>query len=262
VKPFLFEIGGLGIPTYGVMALLAYGAAVLVMIHYARRENLAPRTVVDGLTLAIAAGLVGARLLGVIVELRNIIAEPALLKTVIMANGVWLGGVIGAVGFGLWWFRKAEIPVLGGMDIFAMAGAMATAVSRWGCFFSGCCWGKPTDLPWGVTFPEIAHNLHPGLPYGPVHPTQIYQSLVGIGVFAILALVYRRKRFDGQIFLLYLILLSVTRFFMEYVRGDAERGFVVEGVLSTSQFIGILLLLVSLAAYVALLRRARVAEPA
>lgn len=261
MHPFLFHIGDVPVPTYGVMALLAYGASVLVMLHYAKREGLDRRNVVDGITLAIAAGLVGARLLEVIVSWRKIVDDPGHLKTLVFSNGVWLGGVIAAISFGLWWFRRSGIPIPKGLDILGMVGAISTVVSRWGCFFSGCCFGKPTDLPWGVTFPEIAHRLHSGIPYGPIHPTQIYQSLVGLAVFVILALVYRRKRFDGQIMMLYLLLLSVTRFFMEYLRGDAQRGFVIEGVLSTSQFIGILLFVVGLAAYIYLYRRARSAEP-
>lgn len=256
MHPILFEIGNTPVPTYGVIALLAYGVSVLVMWYYARHEGLEPRKVIDSITGTIVAGLIGARLLEAIVSLDKILQNPAHLKTLIISNGVWLGGVIGAVGCGLWLFRKFEIPLLKGLDILGVIGAVSGTIARWGCWFSGCCWGSPTDLPWGVTFPEIARRLHRDLPEGSLHPTQIYMSLASLLVFGILAVFYRRKRFDGQILMLYLILYSITRFALEYVRGDAERGFVIDGVLSTSQFISIILVGVATAVYVALARRA------
>jgi phosphatidylglycerol:prolipoprotein diacylglycerol transferase len=130
-------------------------------------------------------------------------------------------------------------------------------VARWGCFFSGCCWGKPTDLPWAVTYPPLARQLHAGLPAVPVHPTQIYLSLNSLAIFLILVVIYRGKRFHGQIIMTYLMLYSVSRFFIEFVRGDAGRGFVFGGLLSTSQFIGIILLVVAVAFYLVLARKAR-----
>ncbi|UCF68543.1 MAG: prolipoprotein diacylglyceryl transferase, partial [Acidobacteriota bacterium] len=141
--------------------------------------------------------------------------------------------------FGLFWFRYVKIPLLQGLDLLALTGALSMGIARWGCFFSGCCHGNPTDLPWGVTFPAIARELHAGLPAVPIHPTQVYLSLNSLVIFGLLVLLYRRKRFHGQIMMVYLMLYAVTRYFIEFVRGDAVRGFVIEGLLSTSQFISV-----------------------
>jgi phosphatidylglycerol:prolipoprotein diacylglycerol transferase len=136
-------------------------------------------------------------------------------------------------------------------------GPLADGIGRWGCFFSGCCWGTPTDLPWAVTFPEVGRRFHRGLPDVPLHPTQIYFSLVGFAIFLALAWLYRRKRFHGQIISTFLLLYAVTRFFLEYVRGDEERGFLLGGLVSTSQGVSLLFAAAGIAAYVALDRRHR-----
>ncbi len=99
--------------------------------------------------------------------------------------------------------------------------------------------------------------MHPGLPDVPLHPTQIYSSLGSFALLGLLVLVYRRKRFHGQIFITYLVVYSVTRFLVEYVRGDAERGFVFGGLMSTSQGVGILLAMLAATSWVLLDRRHR-----
>jgi phosphatidylglycerol:prolipoprotein diacylglycerol transferase len=113
-----------------------------------------------------------------------------------------------------------------------------------------------------VTFPELARRLHAGLPAVPLHPTQIYLSLIGWAILGLLILLYRRKRFDGQIIATFVILYSVARFFVEYVRGDAERGLYFGGRLSTSQILAVVLAVAAAIAYVRLARRAQPAASA
>jgi phosphatidylglycerol:prolipoprotein diacylglycerol transferase len=154
---------------------------------------------------------------------------------------VFLGGLITAIPFCVYWFRRIGLPVLQGLDLLALTGCVAEGVGRWGCFFSGCCWGTPTDLPWAVSFPAIARRLHSGLPGVPIHPTQIYMSLNSLAILGILVLLYRKKRFHGRIISVYVMLYAATRFVIEFVRGDMDRGFVFGGRLSTSQALGLLL---------------------
>jgi phosphatidylglycerol:prolipoprotein diacylglycerol transferase len=108
-----------------------------------------------------------------------------------------------------------------------------------------------------VTFPEIARRMHPGLPGVPIHPTQIYMSLNALLILGILVLLYRNKRFHGRIISVYVLLYATTRFFIELVRGDADRGFVFGSQLSTSQFLGLLLAILAGMTYLALDRRHR-----
>ena len=256
MHPFLFQIGHYRFPTYGFFSLLALAVGILLIRRFARREGLNPGEAADAIVLTLAVGYFGARALELAINWRRYFATPGGLKLVLFSTGVFLGGVIVAIPFCIWWFRRIGLPFLKGLDLLALAGATAEAVGRWGCFCSGCCWGTPTDLPWAVTFPEIARRLHAGLPSVPIHPTQIYFSIAGWLILGVLVLLYRRKRFDGQIIAAFVGLYCVARFFLEYVRGDAERGFVFGGLLSTSQALGIVLAITAAAAYVVLARRA------
>ena len=118
---------------------------------------------------------------------------------------------------------------------------MGLAIGRLGCFSAGCCYGKPSTLPWSVTFTsEIAHATT-GVPLGiSLHPTQLYMSLNGLILAIILYALQGRKKFDGQVFFWFVILYGASRSFWELFRGDEVRGFLVPGLLSTSQTIGLI----------------------
>lgn len=252
MHPVLFHIGNFAFPTYGLFAVLAFLATLLLTRHYAGVEGLDRKETMDAVFFTIVAGFVGARVLEAIINWERLLSAP---QTFLFSTGVFMGGLISAVAFAIFWFRRKGIPYLVGLDIIGMVAALVIGVGRWGCFASGCCWGTPTDLPWAVTFPALARRIHAGLPEVPLHPTQIYLSLNSLAILGILALAYRRKRFNGQIVLLYLMLYGVSRFLLEYLRGDAVRRFVIEGVLSTSQFLSILVVAAAMVTYVALARR-------
>jgi phosphatidylglycerol:prolipoprotein diacylglycerol transferase len=257
VHPFLFEIGRFRVPTYGVISLIALGLAVLLIRRYARIEGLEPGPTAEAIVLTVAVGFFGARLFELVINWDRYVGPPGGMRLLLFSTGVFFGGLITAIPFCIYWFRHIGLPVLQGLDLLALTACVAEGVGRWGCFFSGCCWGKPTDLPWAVTFPDIARRLHAGLPSVPIHPTQIYLSLDALLILGLLLLLYRNKRFHGRIIATYVLLYSVSRFFIEFLRGDAERGSVFGGRLSTSQFLGILLAVAALGAYLGLDRRHR-----
>ncbi len=257
MHPFLLQLGHFRLPTYGVISLCALGIAVLLIRRYARIEGLDPGRTTEAIVLTIAVGFFGARVFEAILNWDRYFGQPGGLKLLMVSTGVFFGGLMTAIPFCILWFRHIGMPFLQGLDLLALAGTIAEGVGRWGCFFSGCCWGTPTDLPWAVTFPEIARRLHAGLPAVPIHPTQIYMSLISLAILGILLVLYRRKRFHGRIITVYVMLYAVTRFFIEFVRGDAERGFVLEGRLSTSQFLAILLTAAAAIAYAWLAKRHR-----
>lgn len=255
--PFLFQIGSFRVPTYGVVSLLALLVVIVVVRRYAKLEGRDPSQITDAMVATVAVGYVGARIFEVVVNWEKYTASPQAAKLLLVSTGVFVGGLIAAIPFAIFWFHRIRLPYLQGLDLVALVACVADGVGRWGCFASGCCWGTPTDLPWGVTFPELARRLHPDLPGVPLHPTQIYMSLSSLGILGGLALLYRRKRFHGQIIAAYLVIYAIVRFALEYVRGDAERGFVLGGLLSTSQFVGIGLAAAGIALYVVLDRRHR-----
>lgn len=262
MHPFLFELGRLRVPTYGFISLVALAVAVLLIRRYARIEGLDPGKTAEAIVLTVAVGFFGARVFELAINWDRYVGRPGGMRLLLVSTGVFLGGLITAIPFCIYWFRHIGLPVLQGLDILALTACVAEGVGRWGCFCSGCCWGTPTSLPWAVTFPDVARRLHSGLPAVPIHPTQIYLSLNSLLILLVLVLLYRRKRFHGRIITVYVVLYSVTRFFIEFVRGDAERGTVFGGRLSTSQFLGILLAAAAAAAYAALdARHRRLGEP-
>ena len=244
-------------PTYGFISLCALAVAVVLIRRYARIEGLDPAETTEAIVLTIAVGFFGARLFELLINWDRYVGRPGGLKLLLFSTGVFLGGLITAIPFCIFWFRHIGLPVLQGLDILALTACVAEGVGRWGCFFSGCCFGTPTDLPWAVTFPEIARRLHAGLPDVPIHPTQIYMSLNALSILGILVLLYRNKRFHGRIIVVYGMLYGATRFFIEFVRGDADRGFVFGTGWSTSQFLGLVLAILAGLTYVALDRRHR-----
>jgi phosphatidylglycerol---prolipoprotein diacylglyceryl transferase len=157
------------------------------------------------------------------------------------------GGFLFATAFGLYFARKHRMGMWKVADLCAPWIAFGLALSRMGCFLNGCCFGKVSHVPWAVTFPvgspsweaqRDAHLLAGHASALPVHPTQIYLSLLNWVTFVVLYFVVRRnKRFDGQVFAWLLILKGVFRSFVEIWRDD-DRG-VFFGLMSTSQIISI-----------------------
>jgi phosphatidylglycerol:prolipoprotein diacylglycerol transferase len=146
------------------------------------------------------------------------------------------------------WWRTA--------DAFAPGIALGQAIGRQGCFAAGCCWGKPTTLPWGVRFSELGQQVT-GVPIDThLHPTQLYESFAAFLFFALLFWLHRRKTFDGQIILTYGVLYGATRFIIEFFRDDPRGdlfGLTTLTHLSTSQLISLLVGITSLVVF--LIRR-------
>ncbi len=237
---------------------LAYVAAVWLLRRKALAEGLPEQKIFDLSLLILATAILGAKALLIIVDWRHYLERPANLVEVIRSAGVFYGGLICASTAGIWYLRKHHLPAWKITDMGAPSIALGEAIGRWGCFAAGCCYGKPTDGPFRVTFTDpFAHDAV-GTPLNvPLHPTQIYLSLNAFFIFLVLQWAYRRRTFDGEVFWLYILLYSITRGIIEVWRGDLVRGFVIPGVLSTSQFIGLLTALASVGMLFYLSRRSR-----
>lgn len=253
--PKLLELGPVNVYSYGVLLAAAYLLGLQLALRRARGAGLDPNKVMDLGIWVVLSALVGAKLLLVIVDLPHFIANPGDIFSMVRSAGVFYGGLIAAVGVGLWYMRRHALPMWTTADLFAPGIALGHVIGRLGCFMAGCCFGRPSDLPWAVTFTNPLAAEMVGTPlHVPVHPTQLYESFAELVILVfLLAFEKRGRAFPGRTFWGYLLLYSITRFVIEGFRGD-ERGFVF-GLWSTSQFISLLLLPLSIAMLVYLARR-------
>ena len=207
----------------------------------------------------LVGAIVGARTLYVTSYWREQFAGKPILEIFMVHHGglVYYGGLIGAsLAFLIFaWLKK--LPVWKTADVLAPSIALGYVFGRIGCLMNGCCYGRACDLPWAIRFPE-GHETHPsGLPATPVHPTQVYESLLNLGLYALLVWVYRRKKFNGQVFSLYLICYALLRSLVEAFRGDYPQ-YYFGGWITPAQIVSVLILATGLALLWVLSR----AEPA
>lgn len=242
MHPVLYRIGSVTIYTYGVLV----AAGVLSGLWLARRRapaaGLDPERVWNlGVYMTLAA-LAGAKLWLVAFYWDYYIANPREIFTLstLQSGGVWYGGLLTAIGVAVLYGRWAKLRFLPLADVYVAPLALGHSLGRLGCFAAGCCWGKPTSVPWAVTFTNTYAAQLVGVPLGvPLHPTQLYEAGAELLILLFLISSERRwRRYPGRTFWLYMLMYAVTRFGIEFFRGD-DRGTV--GMFSTSQFISLLL---------------------
>ena len=256
--PELFRIGSFPINTYGVFLALAFLCAILITVKLAERDGL-PRDKIYDLSLwMLLASLIGSKLLMLFTE-PDFRANPWQLISLdfLRSGGVFYGGLLGAVLAGYFLMRRYRLPWWTTADACAPGIAIGNFFGRQGCFAAGCCWGKPTNLPWGVKFSELGHEVTGVSIYVHLHPTQLYESFAMLIVFSFLLWLHKRKRFSGQVILFYALLYSIIRFLIEFVRDDPRGdmlGLTTLTGLSTSQIIS---LIVGVAALIVLVMRWR-----
>jgi phosphatidylglycerol:prolipoprotein diacylglycerol transferase len=244
MHPRLLTTPWFTIYTFGPLLAAAYMAAFWWMMRQGRREGLD----VDELSSlgfwAIAGALVGAKLLMILRDLPDLAGPSGIFSmSVLTSAGDFYGGFIGALIAAALFFRlHPTLPVWRAADVCGPAIALGQAIGRIGCLMAGDDYGRPTDVPWAITFTDPSAATIGGAPLGvPLHPVQLYESIVCLVLFAALVRVARRRRFDGEVILSYTLLYAIARFILEFFRGDVDRGFVFGGLLSTSQFIAVML---------------------
>lgn len=233
----LFSIGPLTVHGYGTMIVIGMISAYLITIYRAKRLDMEVAHI-DSLAIwGILGGLAGAKVLYWLTQIENIIQNPKMLLNI--GDGfVVYGGIIGGVFAGYLYCRHKKIEFLKYLDLIIPVVALAQGFGRIGCFLAGCCYGLETSGWFGIVFPTGSFA-----PSGiPLIPTQLISSALDFLLFAILIFFSKRKKAEGQVAALYLILYSAGRFLLEFLRGDLIRGSV--GVLTTSQFIAIWLFVI------------------
>lgn len=243
--PELFHIGSFPINTYGVLLALAFLFALLIAARLAARDGLPRERIYDlGLWMLLAA-LLGSKILMLWTE-PSYRENPLHLLSLdfLRSGGVFYGGFIGASLTGYFLMRRYGLPWWKTADAFAPGIALGLGLGRQGCFAAGCCWGKPTALPWGVRFTELGHAIT-GVPIdADLHPTQLYESAAAFLIFFFLLWLHRRRRFNGQVILFFAVLYGTLRFCVEFLRDDPRgdiAGLTTLTGLSTSQMISIII---------------------
>ncbi len=256
--PELFRIGNFPINTYGVFLALAFLSAILITVKLAERDGLPREKIYDLSLWMLLASLIGSKLLMLVAE-PEYRADPSQLLSLdfLRSGGVFYGGLLGAVLVGYLLMKRYRLPWWKTADACAPGIAVGNFFGRQGCFAAGCCWGKPTTLPWGVKFSPLGHEIT-GVPIDlHLHPTQLYESFAMLAVFFFLLWLHKHRRFSGQVILCYALLYSTIRFLVEFVRDDPRGdilGLTTLTHLSTSQIIS---LIVGTAALIVLFIRRR-----
>jgi phosphatidylglycerol:prolipoprotein diacylglycerol transferase len=242
--PVLFRIGNFPINTYGVFLALAFLCAILITVKLGERDGLPRQKIYDLSLWMLLASLIGSKVLMFFTE-PEYRDHPLQLLSLdfLRSGGVFYGGLLGAVLTGYFLMRRYKLPWWKTADACAPGIAIGNFFGRQGCFAAGCCWGKPTNLPWGVRFTELGHEIT-GVPIDtPLHPTQLYESFAMLIVFFFLLWLHRHRRFSGQVILFYALLYSIIRFAIEFVRDDPRGdilGLTSMTGLSTSQIISLI----------------------
>jgi phosphatidylglycerol:prolipoprotein diacylglycerol transferase len=229
--PILIKIGPLTIHSYGFMMALGVGLGVWFIYRQAKKQGLNAVKIMDAAFYILIISLVGAKLVLLAGNISYYWENPKELFWIAKTGGVFQGGLAFGIIFALWYLHKHRIPTWKVGDIAGAALALGHGFGRIGCFLAGCCWGRECALPWAVKFrSDYAHNLT-GIPIDQaLHPVQLYESGLNFLNFFVLFLVLRKKKFDGQVFSLYIINYSVIRYFTEFFRGDhAEKTFLFRG---------------------------------
>jgi phosphatidylglycerol---prolipoprotein diacylglyceryl transferase len=241
--PVLFHIGSFAVNTYGVFLALAFLAAIFVTVRLAERDGLPKERIYDLCLWLLVSSLVGSKILMFFTE-PEYREHPLQLLSLdfLRSGGVFYGGLLGALITGYVLLKRWELPWWKTADACAPGIALGNALGRQGCFSAGCCWGKPTSLPWGVRFTEAGHEVT-GVPIDvKLHPTQLYESFAMLIAFVFLLWLHKRKKFSGQVILTYAVIYAAVRFLIEFVRDDPRGdilGLTTLTGLSTSQMIGI-----------------------
>lgn len=236
--PVLFKIGPLTVHTYGLLLAIAFLSAIGLAVRRAKREGLDSQKIFDLCFYLVLGAIIGSRILFVVLNYRFYLDNPLQILKLWEGGLVYYGGMLGTLVVGIWYMRRHKLPLWKLADIMAPSVALGQAIGRLGCFMAGCCYGRQTDVAWAVTFSNINCLAPIGIP---LHPAQLYSSALALVVFLLLLLIYRYRKFMGQVFWSYVVLYSINRFILEFWRSD-ERGFInlFTYTLSTSQLISCL----------------------
>ncbi len=223
MHPIIFELGPFTLRSFGLAFAVGFAVAIFAVLRRAKRWGFPPDPVLNLCFYLIFAGVIGARLAYVATHIPEFAGRwtdainPFSGEQFGLAGLNLYGGVVAGLFVSLWYALRRNLPVLGVLDLLAPGLAIGMFVSRWGCFLNGCCFGTPTDLPWGVSFPP---ETLPHYVYGSqhLHPAQIYSSLYGLALYFFAIFVDDRKKYFGWTAAWFMIVEAIFRVVFETVR--------------------------------------------
>jgi phosphatidylglycerol:prolipoprotein diacylglycerol transferase len=252
MHPILVHLGKLQIRSYGFMLALSFLLGIWLAGRRAKRAGMDPQKILDLSVIIILAAVVGSRLLYVLFHLDQY-SNPLDMFALWQGGATFYGGFILAVAASCFWVQKNGLSFLKVADIMAPSIGLGLVFTRIGCFLSGCCFGKPTDMPWGVVFPPdspagaaaMAIAQERGVEHVALHPTQIYSSIKGLTIFLVLMALQPRLKKTGSTFGLLLVLYGIGRFTIDFFRYYEDNARVLLG-LSFNQVISVVLIALGL----------------
>jgi len=242
--------------SYGTMIALGALLGFFYTARQAKKQFNVPFDTTNELILAILiSAILGGKLFLIFEDPSKYLQHPNEILKNFNQGFVFYGSLLFAIPTMLIFFRIKKLPVLPMLDIMAITTLIVHGTGRIGCFLAGCCYGIPHDGFLSVVFTDPICQARPL--NTPLHPTQLYSVFLLFGAMTVLLILKNKKSFNGQLFLLYLMIYSFGRIWIEIFRGDLSRGYVVRDIVSNSQFISLLVFIVSLYFYLKLKKRAR-----
>ncbi len=254
MHPELFSIGNFTIHTYGFMIMIGSVSGYLYLAWTAKKDlGIEKHKIQNIIIMAIILGFVGGKLFFYLENPGYYFKSTENLTRNWRSGFVFYGSLLFAAPAIFWYFKKQKWPLWPMMDRLAIAACIIHGTGRLGCFFAGCCHGIESHVPWAVTFIDQASQAPLNVP---LHPTQLYSSTLIYSILVLLLMFKRHKRFEGQLFFIYIILYAAGRSIIEIFRGDEARGYIIENTISHSQFISIIVISITVWAYLKFKKKA------
>lgn len=217
MHPELFTLGPLHLRSYGLMLAVAFLVGTWLALREARRRGLDEDHMVTVILVALVGAILGARALYVLEHVDEFRREWGSALALWQGGLTLYGGIVLGTVAGLLTARRYRMPMWEVADATTPALALGTMFGRVGCYLNGCCYGRPTRLPWGVTFPS---DSYAGLEFGnaAVHPSQLYFALAGLFLFGLTTALRSRLRVPGTLFWTFVVLFALIRIPLDFTR--------------------------------------------
>lgn len=254
MHPIFIKIGPITIHTYGFLLAIGVLSAFIFNFRQAKKQNIDLKAFSDLIFYTILIGLLGSKLFLVVTEIKVYLKDIGQLKHMIRSAGTFYGGLIFGSIFAIWYIKRCKLKLGIIADIVGPSIALAHFFGRMGCFFAGCCWGRKCHNFLSVTF--TSSDIRTGVPlHTPLYPTQLIEAILNLINFIFLFVLLKKKKFNGQVFIIYIFNYSIIRYFVEYFRGDPDRGYIFGGFsrpfssLSVPQLISLIGIVISIILY-------------